>query len=176
MGKQAFHNFFFPKFSSDSPRLVAVAHFNQSNCLTVATILSSFDVWFKGVAELSSVVFRYITRNKLSWKRGRPLDALARSASLTQGQTARDLSCSRQRAARSFRGLLEGKRWTLSGCKNTTQPGGSSNTHTHTQTNKHTHTWPWRGDGKRWMVRSGWYDCGVVNEDKRKTDELPLHK
>lgn len=52
--------------SLESSRLMGAAHFSPSTVPHSApTILSSFDVQFKGSVGLSALVFRHISRNKL---------------------------------------------------------------------------------------------------------------
>lgn len=123
------------------------------------------------VAKLTAVVFRYITRNKV-WAESEA-DLLTLSFSITQHQIGISEREALQPASRgvfraSWRGSVDCFR-----LENTMLFGSSRSQNTHGPTNIHIML---KGDGGRWMVRSGWYDCRGVKEDKRETDEPPLYQ
>ena len=154
---------------------MAAAHFNRSNCHTVPTILSSFDVGFKGLQSCQQLSSD--TSTAINWEpkaRQTSWCSWPLCFSITQDQTdifKQEISAAADSERESFQGLLEGKHeWFRAGKYSAGRQLKVQHTHTHTPTNALT---VMEGDGRRWMVRSGWYDCTVVREDKRETDELP---
>lgn len=147
---------------------MAAAHFNRSNCHTVPTILSSFDVGFKGLqscqrlsSDTSPAINCELKARQTSW-RSRSL-----CFSFTQDQTdilEQKISAATDSWQKSFQGLSEGKcvvggggggvrAWKYSAAQ---AAQGPTHTHTHKQTRS-----PWW----REMAEDGWSGQGDMTAE-----------
>ena len=150
---------------ADSPRLMGAAHFKWSNCHTVPTILSCFDVRFKGLQScqrLSSDTSPAM--NRAGSEAG--LSTLCFSSTQDRTDILEPGGGGSQPPETASGGGFRGP----------VVPVSNTHTHTHTHTHTNKHSGLMEGeDGRRWMVRSGWYDGRAVRGDKRETDELPIY-